>query len=284
MALFGFWVLCASIAVLTTAAGAALALPELRRRGFTLLVLLHIVVLVVWLGPPAVAMLAGFVAVIGADEVGRNYAVPRIVAPLASLTCAAGVAFSNVSLVAALTCAAVVVAVTFVAPRTWLRAPGFALLFAAVVVGGGAGALVRLAAINIDAVLGLLLLLQLNDGFGLIVGRRWGRHHPFPCISPNKSLEGYAAGALISAVGVLLLYTVIPVLDTESWHAGAWVLASVVIAGNAGDLVFSMLKRRLGLKDFGTLLPGHGGVLDRFDNVLVTAPMWALLWLVLGGV
>lgn len=281
MALFGFWLLCASIAGLTALAGTALGLTELRRRGLTLLVLLHLVVGVIWLGPMAVAMLAGFVAVIGADEVGRHYALPRALSPLVSLVLAGAVAFSDVSLVGALAAAAVVVAATFVAPRAWLRAPGFALLFAGVVVGGGAGALVRLASLDIDAVLGLILLLQLNDGFGLLIGRRWGRHRPFPQISPNKSIEGYAAGALTSAVGVLLLYTAVPVLDSASWDTGVWVLASVVVVGNAGDLVFSMLKRRLDLKDFGTLLPGHGGILDRCDNLLVTAPLWAVLWLVL---
>lgn len=283
MALLKFWLLCAVIASTTVIVGVATRSPEMRRRGLTLLVLLHVVVSALWLGPPAVAALLAVVALVGGDEIGRNFSLPRILAPAVSLVGAAAVAYGGAPMSWVLALAATVGGLTFVGPPGLSRSPLFALLFAGAVVGVGAGGVVRLAAIDIDAVLALILLLQLNDGFSLVVGRRWGRHRPFPTTSPNKTVEGYVGGAVATAIGVVLLSTVIPVLHTAPRSARIWLPVSIVVVGNAGDLLFSRFKRRLGQKDFGSVLPGHGGVLDRLDNLLVTAPVWAAAWRALGA-
>lgn len=278
VALFRFWLLCAGIATTTVVAGVMSKSAELRRRGLTLLVLLHVVVAVLWLGVPAIAAMFALVALVGGDEIGRHHPMPRLLAPAAALASAAVVADGGVPLVVGLALTALVAALAFLGPREVSRSPAFALLFAGGVVGVGAGAVVRLATLEVDAVLALILLLQLNDGFSLVVGRRWGRRRPFPSTSPNKSVEGYLGGAVATAVGVALLATVIPVLDDEPASVRVWLFLSIVVVGNAGDLLFSRFKRVVGIKDYGSLLPGHGGVLDRLDDVLVTAILWASVW------
>lgn len=120
-----------------------------------------------------------------------------------------------------------------------------------------------------------LLLTWANDTVAYFVGHRWGRRKLLPRVSPGKSVEG-AVGALV--VTVLLAF---PVL----WGVNAWVrlfepadaLAIGVLIGVAapcGDLVESALKRDAGVKDASRLIPGHGGVLDRFDSLLVSVPAY----------
>ncbi len=118
-------------------------------------------------------------------------------------------------------------------------------------------------------VLGYLLILWLNDTGAYVVGSLIGKHKLFERISPSKSWEGSIGGAIFAlATGwaVSLLFTSISLTD--------WLLIALitVAGGSLGDLVESMMKRSLGVKDSGTILPGHGGILDRFDAVLLSAP------------
>lgn len=171
-----------------------------------------------------------------------------------------------------------VVVFTFVTAAQYLRRAAFAVAFVAVVIGYGAGFLAHLDSPTIAPVLSFLLLLELNDAFGYLVGGIIGKTRPFPILSPRKSVEGYLGGAFGIAVGLLLLVEVIGVLPHPAFSLllvlgiGAWVI------GNIGDLLFSAVKRGLGIKDFGTILPGHGGILDRFDNVLFGSPVFFLIW------
>lgn len=125
--------------------------------------------------------------------------------------------------------------------------------------------------------LGWFVLLWTNDTAAYIVGRQWGRHKMAPSISPGKSWEGWAGGAL----GTLLVaYFVLgsawegSVLSAPLW-LGLGVMVSVF--GPMGDLMESALKRKAGAKDSGDVLPGHGGILDRFDSHALAAPLAALL-------
>jgi len=118
-------------------------------------------------------------------------------------------------------------------------------------------------------VLGYLLILWLNDTGAYFVGSLIGRHKLFERISPGKTWEGSAGGALfalLTAWGLSFVYHQLGMMQ--------WLILSViiVITGTLGDLVESMLKRSLGIKDSGNILPGHGGMLDRFDAVLLSAP------------
>lgn len=108
-----------------------------------------------------------------------------------------------------------------------------------------------------------------NDIGGYIAGVLFGSHPMAPSISPKKSWEGFI-GSLLMGVGVALAITML-LLD-ESWWVGVVVGVVLVIVSTCGDLAESLLKRDLGIKDMGDLLPGHGGVLDRIDSILLAAP------------
>lgn len=117
--------------------------------------------------------------------------------------------------------------------------------------------------------LGFFILQWASDTFAYLVGRQFGKHRLFERVSPKKSWEGLI-GAVILTVGIGFVLS----LFWDDLSAKDWMIvaALVVIFGTFGDLVESLLKRNLGIKDSGSILPGHGGVLDRFDGVFISAP------------
>jgi len=123
-------------------------------------------------------------------------------------------------------------------------------------------------------VLVFVLLVVASDVGGYAAGVLFGRHPMAPSVSPKKSWEG-TAGSLV--VGALAGAIALPLaLDAAWWQGVVLGIVSVVVA-IMGDLSESMLKRDLGIKDMGTLLPGHGGVMDRLDSLLPAAPVVHLL-------
>jgi phosphatidate cytidylyltransferase len=113
----------------------------------------------------------------------------------------------------------------------------------------------------------LLLAIFAADTGAFVVGRRWGRRRLSPAISPNKTFEG-ALGGL--AAGVLSALALVWLLGLPfAWWQSLLIGALVTLAGMLGDLAESALKRGLGAKDAGGLIPGHGGMLDRADSLLV---------------
>jgi phosphatidate cytidylyltransferase len=114
-----------------------------------------------------------------------------------------------------------------------------------------------------------------SDVGGYATGVLFGKHLLAPKISPKKSIEGLVGSTIMCASAGLILCT--SLLHTAWWQGVVFGLA-VVTSATLGDLGESMLKRDLGIKDMGTLIPGHGGILDRLDSLLPTAPVaWALL-------
>jgi phosphatidate cytidylyltransferase len=105
-----------------------------------------------------------------------------------------------------------------------------------------------------------MLLIWASDTGAYITGKNFGKNKLFERISPGKTWEGWAGGTLLAIINELELYQ--------------WLGVSVLVAvfGVLGDLTESLLKRSLGVKDSGTLLPGHGGILDRFDSLLMAIP------------
>jgi phosphatidate cytidylyltransferase len=124
---------------------------------------------------------------------------------------------------------------------------------------------------GVEMIIGVAICTIAYDVVGFFVGSQFGRTPIAPRISPNKSVQGTVAGMVAS-----LLFGGIVVSHITPWnlHYAGWILG-LLVAGGAflGDLCESMIKRDLGLKDFGTLLPGHGGVLDRFDGLLFCLPI-----------
>ena len=124
-------------------------------------------------------------------------------------------------------------------------------------------------------ILAWLVVTVCSDIGGYLVGSLLGRHPMAAVISPHKTWEGFAGSALACIVAGVLLLTL---LLHGSWWQGVVVGVAAVGAATLGDLSESMIKRDLQIKDMGTLLPGHGGVLDRIDSLLITAPVvWLLL-------
>jgi len=116
----------------------------------------------------------------------------------------------------------------------------------------------------------LLLLVVAADVGAYFAGRRFGKHKLAPRVSPGKTWEGVGGGIFAAAIMAAIGTTVFPV-DIVAF---AGVCAVVVMASIVGDLTESLFKRHAGLKDSGTLLPGHGGVLDRVDSVAAAAPVF----------
>jgi phosphatidate cytidylyltransferase len=116
------------------------------------------------------------------------------------------------------------------------------------------------------------------DAFSQLWGKFLGRHKLCPRLSPNKTVEGSAGGLLTTLTLAVLLGCWMPRMIRPQLVALALLTA---LAGLAGDLTFSAIKRRLGIKDFSGLLPGHGGILDRFDSLIFAAPAyyWGWVWL-----
>jgi phosphatidate cytidylyltransferase len=124
---------------------------------------------------------------------------------------------------------------------------------------------------GVVAVLAVIGTAIFGDIGGYAVGVRFGRTKIAPSVSPNKTWEGLVGGLVLSS---LLAALVLPVFGDLFTPATAVVVAFVcVLAGFVGDLAESMVKRDLGLKDLGSLLPGHGGILDRVDGILLAMPV-----------
>ncbi len=127
-------------------------------------------------------------------------------------------------------------------------------------------------------VFGLLLLTWMNDTGAYLIGSQFGKHPLHPRISPKKTWEGTIGGVVVTFLIAWGFCAVSGELRLQDWM----VLALLVsVFGSMGDLVESMLKRSVGVKDSGSLLPGHGGVLDRFDAFIFLLPFAAayLLWI-----
>lgn len=127
----------------------------------------------------------------------------------------------------------------------------------------------------------------LSDAGAYFIGCSIGKHRLAPSVSPKKSVEG-AIGGMVSAVVFMLVYGLI--LNKAAGMEVNYILFAAYgllgsIAGQIGDLTFSYIKRRYGIKDFGNLLPGHGGILDRFDSIVFVAPITEvfLVWLPMIG-
>jgi phosphatidate cytidylyltransferase len=109
----------------------------------------------------------------------------------------------------------------------------------------------------------------INDTAAYLFGRQFGKHKFFERISPKKTWEGTVAGAVFTLGVASGLYFLVQSMPFSDWMALACL---VIFFGTHGDLVESLLKRSLNIKDSGNILPGHGGILDRFDTMLISAP------------
>jgi len=157
-------------------------------------------------------------------------------------------------------------------------------IMATLYVGMLGGSLIRLrndfpSDIGPKLVFFLLLVVWLGDAGAYYVGKQFGRHKLSPRISPKKTIEGGIGGIIVAIItAVVIHFTFFPQFPLV--HA---IIAGAVlsIAGVIGDLAESMWKRSAAVKDSGTLIPGHGGFLDRFDSIFYTAPILYVYWVLI---
>lgn len=127
---------------------------------------------------------------------------------------------------------------------------------------------------NIEAtrwvILAIILIIWMSDVAAYFVGSRFGKRKLFPSVSPNKTWEGFLGAGLCC----ILLSIVISLILTQ-YSMQNWMIMAVIIwlTGSLGDLIQSSWKRRLHIKDSGSIMPGHGGYLDRFDSLLIALPV-----------
>lgn len=146
---------------------------------------------------------------------------------------------------------------------------------------GGSVPLLLAAEQGTARILTIVMCVVASDTGAFLVGVLAGRHKMAPVISPNKTWEGFAGGVLsaagVGALGAAFLLHINPVI-------GIVLGALLSLAATVGDLVESLIKRDVGLKDMSNFLPGHGGVMDRLDSMLVAVPVgWMVLHLAMGG-
>ena len=123
----------------------------------------------------------------------------------------------------------------------------------------------------IGLVLYLLFMTQLNDVSQYVWGKSFGKNKILPKVSPNKTWEGFLGG--ICTIMICSAF-IAPFLTPLSLKQGLLAGSLIALAGFIGDVVISVVKRDLEIKDSGSLIPGHGGILDRFDSLTFTAPLF----------
>lgn len=128
-------------------------------------------------------------------------------------------------------------------------------------------------------VLLLMLVVALADSGGYFVGRRFGKHKLAPAVSPGKTWEGFAGGFLTNCLLALILSQML----NMSLLVVLMLIVPTSLISVLGDLLESMVKRHAGVKDSGSILPGHGGILDRVDGITAGAPVFALALLASGA-
>lgn len=119
----------------------------------------------------------------------------------------------------------------------------------------------------------------LSDAGAYFAGLRFGKHKLAPVVSPNKTIEGVVGGVLFAIIGALIYALILRLALKFRVNFGYAFIYGVVgsLAGVFGDLCFSVIKRQTGIKDYGNLIPGHGGFLDRFDSLVMVAPLMEAL-------
>ena len=120
-----------------------------------------------------------------------------------------------------------------------------------------------------EMVVGVFSLIWINDTFAYLVGKNFGKKKLFERISPNKTIEGFLGGLFFAVLGGYALYLITDMLTLPIWLGLAVIMS---IFGTLGDLIQSKFKRQAGVKDSGTLMPGHGGLFDRLDSIIFASP------------
>lgn len=120
-----------------------------------------------------------------------------------------------------------------------------------------------------EIVIGVFILIWANDSFAYLIGKNFGKRKLLERISPKKTIEGFVGGATGAVMVSFFIFNY-----TQLFTLSAWITMAILVSvlGTFGDLIQSKFKRQAGVKDSGTLMPGHGGIYDRLDSVIYTSP------------
>ncbi len=266
----------------------------LKQRVITAMVLLPVALGSIFWAPTAVfAVLIGGVILMGAWEwtnfMGLSSPWPRVAYLVAiALACAVSYVVSPMFVLAAGVLWWVVALIMVVThpqfeavwgKRSIIGAIGFLVMIPAW------RGLVELQALNPLIVLYVMCLVWVADTGAYFAGRRWGKRKLAPTVSPGKSIAGLLGGLVLTIALALFAGYDLSLTNVQMW----WLIVLTLITALAsvlGDLLESMMKRFRGIKDSGTLLPGHGGILDRIDSLTAALPVFACGWslAIAGGV
>lgn len=138
---------------------------------------------------------------------------------------------------------------------------------------------------NPKIIIGLFVLIWTNDTFAYLVGKSMGKHKLFERVSPKKTIEGFLGGVVFAAFAGFLISKLYiqPNPEFSSKSILIWTIIALIVSvfGTIGDLIESKFKRIAGIKDSGSIMPGHGGILDRLDSVIFVAPIIFLFYQIL---
>ncbi|MEJ6577233.1 MAG: phosphatidate cytidylyltransferase [Actinomycetota bacterium] len=233
------------------------------------------------------AIVAWIAIGLAARELTSAYKAGGIALPvnaiLIALTAILGAAWfgrvSSLAVAMAITIPTLLVYILFKNPKDFVRnstAAAFAIFYLPFLAG-----FILLLANDKDGlarIFTLVVLVSCNDTFAYIFGVLFGKHPLAPNISPKKTWEGLIGSIIATTIGSALVFEF--ALE-HNWWIGAAIGLVAVITATCGDLIESAVKRDLAIKDMGSILPGHGGILDRIDSVLFTGPaVWFALELI----
>jgi phosphatidate cytidylyltransferase len=271
-----------AVVVLVAAVIALIAVPSIWVPIRTWLLMLPVAIGALWLGPIAWTALVTVVSILGFKEYARATGLYREVAfvIVVYLTIIAANVASLVQrydffMAIPMWGILLLVLVPIVRNRTDDMLQWFALAIVGLIFFGFFLAhlsYLGLSPLGLGYVLFVLLATQLNDALGFIYGKLLG-HRRWTPISPNKTIEG-AGLALATTIALAFVQWAIAFPHVPIWGV---VAAGVIVGlgGQVGDLTMANVKRNVGIKDFGHLLPGHGGITDRVNSLMVTAPVFA---------
>lgn len=278
--LLKFYLFCLSFILLMLGISLIQKKRETIIRTLTLLGILHLICFTIWHGTLSFTFLLGGLLILSLYELSAHYYTNRMLFGLSSIILFIISLYHNDMEIVNLTLIwfIAITIITFISRKEIIQKPSYLFAFSSCFIIPCAVFLVELMKIDPSRVIILLLLLQLNDSFGYLFGKQLGKTRIFKTISPNKTLEGYLCGGVGIILGIFLLHTYIPVLSAQPFYKDGILFVCILIFGNLGDLLLSSLKRKLEIKDFSKILPGHGGILDRFDNIFFVAPIFYILF------
>lgn len=149
------------------------------------------------------------------------------------------------------------------------------MLFAIYYIGNGVQTFLEIHDFEILAAIYILVIIIATDTGAYLFGRKFGKHKLAPKVSPNKTIEGSIGGIITALVFSNIFVMIFPV--SAYYYPGFWMVILISLAGQMGDLIESAMKRHYQVKDSGTLLPGHGGIFDRFDSLIFVMNIVSIL-------